>query len=502
MQEQNFEKQVKKKMEELSLIPSEPVWKKIDAQVRKKRDRRRFFFWLPVAVLLIGGGLWYIGKNLNYNSVIAETKSNTIETGDISTTHSQESAEKNNPANTRDNNSTNTIKKESNFIENENLTSESPLDVNTKKEIIPKPSLKIKEQPSTTKYQPTPIAAPTKQKNDANRKTNSDKTVEISSLQIPDKSQAVEPNKETISENLINNNDSSSNSTDSNSNNIIEKQDEAVKTDTIQNNKSVDKTVEADSVANKKDIATNRKSVSKKWNFSFAAGLGFSGVNNGVGLFGNGAKSMETNAFARDMAFSAPSNSSQGLNYRPPSTQKRSNSFLFGFLARKQVSKRSFLSTGLQYHFYSTRMQVGQKVQKDTIVELNKMVENFYANSGSGFSDFQNNFHFVSLPVQFDYRIINKLPVDLHLGLSLQQLVHTNALMYSANSNVYYHDSKAFNKTYLFSDVGLEYSFPLAKGFVLKAGPRVSYSHSKVIRASDRHLFSYGMVTQLLFSGN
>ena len=37
MQEQNFEKQVKQKMEELSLTPSVPVWKKVEEQIRKKK---------------------------------------------------------------------------------------------------------------------------------------------------------------------------------------------------------------------------------------------------------------------------------------------------------------------------------------------------------------------------------------------------------------------------------------------------------------------------------
>ena len=65
MQEQNFEKQVRQKMEELSLTPSEPVWKNIDAQVRKKRDRRRLFFWLPLVAFVIGGGLWFVANNVN-----------------------------------------------------------------------------------------------------------------------------------------------------------------------------------------------------------------------------------------------------------------------------------------------------------------------------------------------------------------------------------------------------------------------------------------------------
>ena len=73
MQEQNFEKQVKQKMEELSLTPSEPVWKKVEEQIQKKRNRRRFFFWLPLTVLLIGGGLWILSGVKDNNNSIAIT---------------------------------------------------------------------------------------------------------------------------------------------------------------------------------------------------------------------------------------------------------------------------------------------------------------------------------------------------------------------------------------------------------------------------------------------
>jgi hypothetical protein len=274
--------------------------------------------------------------------------------------------------------------------------------------------------------------------------------------------------------------------------------------DTISNTKPIEKTAENDSVAIQKYIATTRKSISTKWKFAIEAGIGISGVSNGVSLFGGGTKSLSTNAFARDMFLSfsgTPSNTSQGSTYRPPSTQQKSGSSLIGVLVKKQVTKRSFLSTGLQYNFYSTQMQVGQSVNRDTVVDSNKSVANFYTNSGSNFSNYQNKFHFISLPVAFDFQLLNKLPLDLHIGFSIQQLVQTNALIYSSLSQVYYNDEEAFNKTYLFSHLGLEYSFPLNKKLSLKAGPRVNYSHSRVMKESDRHLFSYGLVTQLVFSG-
>src|SRR5215213_4098222 len=63
MQEPNFEKQVRQKMEELSFTPSEPVWQKVEEQIRKKKERRRVFFWiLPFALL---GGIYFYLSNKN-----------------------------------------------------------------------------------------------------------------------------------------------------------------------------------------------------------------------------------------------------------------------------------------------------------------------------------------------------------------------------------------------------------------------------------------------------
>ena len=59
-----FEKQVKQKMEELDFVPSTPVWNKIEEQIRHKNDRRRLFLLLPLFVLLLAGGIiWMVYKN-------------------------------------------------------------------------------------------------------------------------------------------------------------------------------------------------------------------------------------------------------------------------------------------------------------------------------------------------------------------------------------------------------------------------------------------------------
>lgn len=72
MHEQNFEKQVQQKMEELSLTPSAPVWQKVEGEIRKKKDRRRLIFWL-LPLLLVGGGAWWLLSGTGDPIVPAQT---------------------------------------------------------------------------------------------------------------------------------------------------------------------------------------------------------------------------------------------------------------------------------------------------------------------------------------------------------------------------------------------------------------------------------------------
>src|SRR5260221_12006298 len=54
MQENEFEKQVKQRMDEFRLRPSKPVWTEIEKELRGKR-RRRFILIPLFAVLLVAG---------------------------------------------------------------------------------------------------------------------------------------------------------------------------------------------------------------------------------------------------------------------------------------------------------------------------------------------------------------------------------------------------------------------------------------------------------------
>src|ERR1700712_2442705 len=67
----NFEKQVRQKMEELSFNPTPPVWQNIESQIRIKKERRRGIIWFLLILVLTGAGLWYgygIETKINKNN--------------------------------------------------------------------------------------------------------------------------------------------------------------------------------------------------------------------------------------------------------------------------------------------------------------------------------------------------------------------------------------------------------------------------------------------------
>src|ERR1700712_4965697 len=61
----NFEDDVRKKMEELRFVPSGDVWDKVEEKIRADRKRRRLIFWLPLTGILAGGLIWFAWPQQN-----------------------------------------------------------------------------------------------------------------------------------------------------------------------------------------------------------------------------------------------------------------------------------------------------------------------------------------------------------------------------------------------------------------------------------------------------
>ena len=74
MQEQNFEQQVRQRLDKLSLPPSPPVWDKVSEEIKGKKDKRRFILWLlPLLLVSSAIGWWTISTTSKPLTIATES---------------------------------------------------------------------------------------------------------------------------------------------------------------------------------------------------------------------------------------------------------------------------------------------------------------------------------------------------------------------------------------------------------------------------------------------
>jgi Outer membrane protein beta-barrel domain len=463
-----FEKQVQQKLEELKLVPSEPVWQKVEMQIRQKKDRRRLVFWLPLSALILGGGIWIAVSQyskLNYNKGADSTPQSTLP---VATEKSNTNAEK--PNNTA------TINNPEASIQNKTVQTKPDNKVHP---ATTKPDLNFKEPVSQKIF-----SGESKRK----QKKSTETTKEISAK----KDETTSINTETTDQvstqpnDKINKNESHSEIIKDSTANTIDKKEEkneivtAIKPDSVNH----------DTALLKKPAV--KKIAMPKWKYSVAVGTGISGLGR-LNIY-NGAKDSASN-----LSYSGSPNQNPGGSVRNgPSAIKKGLSIAIGILARRQLNKQINFSAGLQYNYYSNTITVGNKVAQTTVIR-DFSVSQYYSNNSTASQTYRNHYHFISLPLAIDWKLLKRLPLDFHAGLSLQYLIHTNALVFDYNRQAYFYSKKTFNSMQLLSGLGFSYSFPI-KDRSLAIGPELQYGLSRLEKKNpDHHLFSYGIKAQIQF---
>jgi hypothetical protein len=195
---------------------------------------------------------------------------------------------------------------------------------------------------------------------------------------------------------------------------------------------------------------------------------------------------------------SAPSPSPVVVTPGKPSNVQNGISFSAGFTAIKPVSNRLSFTTGLQYHYFSNTIKVGQFYRLDTLTGAGSITNAFYDNRGSVANDRNNHFHFISIPAGIQWRLHQRLPLFLETGLSLRYLFATNTVLYDEANNIYYEDKDALRRMQVFTHLGFQYRLLNKKSVALLAGPQFQYSLTGLtLNAGANHLFSAGIGVQV-----
>jgi len=490
MQENKFEKGVQQQVEGLRIRPSEAVWEKVEEELRKKKKRRVvFFIFLLAGLSLIGGFSGYFIFNnskpnlVQQHSAIRENDQSSIDNPSSQVKENsignKQIHEKENPL----------VKRESGSIGKKiNATNANEISINDKEPIKEEKAILEKHGSTAIKKKVNKSLPATLYKDDALVKNNSIPKIEKLSLEKE------KPEKQLISKADI-------------SQPFIEKswdQNKQIAAPKISSE------IKKDSV--KEELAANKEetpaAVNKKKNTSK--------INWGIELSG-GISSNRENAFSLldaqkslDRMYSAPQSnagSTPGIFYLPSSIQS-GPAFRAGLVAEMKISKKSSVSSGLRYAYFSNSIKVG--AYKDTSVAFS----NSYSQSvrvdaiyrGFQQKEYNNRFHFIQLPLQYQLQLNKgiKLPILWNIGASAGYLVSTNGLVYDTTANgIYYHDKAAFNKFHWSLNTGFSFRFGNHKKIQWSLGPELSLGMNKLTKddyTRKQYLLYGGMTGRIIFA--
>jgi hypothetical protein len=465
MHDPKFEKEVQKKLEELSFSPSEAVWTRVERAVNEKRRRRTplFWFFLLPSLGLAGAGLIYFAKHQTTPAI------QVVRTVPVSA-----------------------------------------------------PALASSPAPMSAPASSTPgdkAAA----RNVSGKQTPSDQTIHPNSISSLDP--ATHPGINTLSDATAHQ-DITTSSDPGVHQDIAFPRDPAARQDRASGSVShaglpglrpFDHRIAAPTasrLAGSSAIPAAETPTNLKpkyvWEMGFAGGVGLSSLN--TSLF-------QQPAVAASDVQALTSPTPVNASYKTPTSGVQPDiSYWAGIVAQRPLSKALTLSLGLDLHYYSTRQQIGEAVysnpaslyqastffnyQQTTNTATQAAVYPYYSVGNTDV--FTNRYYFLELPVSIVWKVNHsrKLPLFWENGLSLTYLVSTSSIYYNAKSGVFYKDQGSMaNKTQLNLSTALLVGLPI-KSMRLQAGPQLQYGLTSLQHQSSvgQHLF-FGGIRIVLIPG-
>ncbi len=485
MQANEFEKKVQQKMDELQLYPSAGVWPEVEKRIRRQKRRRRIIFWWLLPLLLAGGGTTLL-------IMTREDKDNTHASGPATTLTNTTPKE----------NSTNTTSipetKDPAPVTNKPVAKETkgqdekrpPVPVITldakpvlpatkkgkqnewEKQLTDKGNAFFDQQAGAKKK----VAKKQKMNNeDTGRPEDKKDTMEASAKPVSDV--ALTPKKETGE------NENKKFLPVTKEKPLIDKRADSV---LAADKKTV---APADSGKEKEPVTKTPQKKKQDWEWGIHAASGISGRASGFSLFPQAKAEMlnSGNPGANPQAPVPPGKSSNGLYA------------MAGVNAKKKLGRKTAVSVGIDFSYYSTRQQTGVFVDSSRLVYAGDYSANatgYYRNGTA--SNRHSNYFFVSTPISIHWQLNKgkKIPLVWENSLSPRILLGSNALVYDAAYNIYYRDKGIFRKFQLSYQTGIYAQFGQATKHPFATGLFLNYHISqlqKVETDNRNHLLSFGV---------
>jgi hypothetical protein len=451
MHENNFEEQVREKMDQLGFDPAEAVWAGVDREINKDRKRRRPLFWLFFlsGLLLAGGGYYFIsGKNNSIPVAMDRLQNHPDDKQEMQPVY-QDHISKNEKS-------------------KEDKVPPNIFAGNAKTRGLPHPLL-------TGKTGDNNLRGPAGDRFGKITKSGFSETGLKDSIPLNAGGDEV--------------NTGSGADTERQSDTSMGRK---------MNSLAAGRITLADSADGGRKAGENKQQKkSSYWKAGFTGSAGISSIS----------QSLFHSAYTAYPAYlvNAPTGSPAGPGVLYKSSDLNPGfAFSAGVFVCRNLSKRISFSAGINYRYYSTKINTGNRVDSSVSVYTASVqasaVNSFYRNGKD--QTYTNQYHFIELPldVHFQLNRSSKTPVIWEAGFSLAYLVSSNALHFDPYSNVYYENNHLFNKTQLNTATAILIGLRLDHA-ELQMGPQVQYGLTGLENnssAGPQHLFYYGMKISLI----
>ena len=233
----------------------------------------------------------------------------------------------------------------------------------------------------------------------------------------------------------------------------------------------------------------------RPWEAGFVAGGGVDRLNRLDASHANAAVSYSAASFY--------SLNQSAVSKKSISDVRPDASFYAGVYLQKAVSARWTFNTGVDLHYYSVRMSVGQQLNTYVPASATLLAPVAFAAApqtvytvGSQ-QTYTNRYYMLQLPVAMQYRINwnRMLPMFLEGGASVSRLMGSNALFYNPSSGLYLKSDNILNKTQIDLSSSLLVGLPF-HGVRIQAGPQVQYGLTPLLNSQglgDQHFLYTGI---------
>jgi hypothetical protein len=245
------------------------------------------------------------------------------------------------------------------------------------------------------------------------------------------------------------------------------------------------------------------KKPDRSWQAGFTGGIGFSSFNESL------LNRISVVSTASTFNALAPTSANRNVSNYGASKDYISNiqpdlSFYAGVFAQKPLSSRWSVSVGLNMHYYSSRIRVGQQVNyyvpsTSSLISVPaalSAIQPYPSYSAGNDQAFINRYYYLEVPASVEWRINRSrvLPLFWRGGVLLSELMGSNALYYNNQSGVYLKDNGVINHTQLSFSSGLMAALPL-RNIRIQAGPEFQYGVTNLLKTASGsgHLFYGGM---------